>query len=115
MIHHLNILAVTAITEAERQEANQRLLWAGLLLVAVLLIGAAILAWLDRWRKQMTDGPATGVDQINSFRLSYERGELSEDEYRRIQQRMTGKPKATPPEPAPSEPKSTTEPPAANP
>ncbi len=119
MIHTLTTLAVAATTDAERDEANRRLLWAGLLLVAVLLLGAALLAWLERWRKRMTDSSAaTSVDQFTSFRLSYERGELSEEEYRRIQQKLSGKPKPPAPKPlkpSSSEPKEAIVPPATNP
>ena len=35
---------------------DPRLLWATLALVAALLIGAAVIAWADRWRKKADRG-----------------------------------------------------------
>src|SRR5262245_10410382 len=103
MIPFPALVAAADASDAKRNEANQRLLWAGLLLVAILLVGALFLAWLERWRKRMTQESATGIDQLTAFRLSYERGEISEEEYRRIRMRLGGKqpnivePKIAPP------------------
>jgi len=93
------LIAVADLPDADRGDANQRLLWAGLALVATLLVGAGLLAWLDRWRRRLQAGPAAEADDLDTYRLSYERGELSEDEYKRIRDRLTGRP--APPPPAP--------------
>jgi hypothetical protein len=93
----LNPALVATADAASEAVRNERLFWAGLVLVGVLLAGAAVLAWLERWRKRMMSDAATGADSLAAFRLSYERGELSEDEYRRIRARLgAGRPAAGP-------------------
>ena len=91
MIPFLALVAAADASDSKRGEANQHLFWAGLWLVVILLAGALILAWIERWRKRMTQQSTTGIDQLTTFRLSYERGEISEDEYRRIRMRLGGK------------------------
>jgi len=70
---------------------DPRLLWATLALVAALLIGAAVIAWADRWRKKADRGLTSPGEQLAAFRLSYERGELSQEEYERIRARLAPK------------------------
>jgi hypothetical protein len=86
----MNSLAtLLADAAADRSAGNaQLLLWGGVL-VAALLIGAAVLARMDRWRRRMTDQD-DALDTLSAFRLSYEEGEISEDEYKRIRARLTG-------------------------
>ena len=105
-------LAVTLTKE-------QRLfLWVSVL-VGVLLIGAAFIARVDRWRKRQMEGADDAPDQLTSFRALYESGELSKEEYdrvlRRVAERAGAKPK---PKPVPAgahppapEPPATQEPP----
>jgi hypothetical protein len=95
------LLTVAAAADADRGDANERLLWAGLALVVALLAGAAVLAAVDRWRRRMTGEAATGADALAGFRLSYERGELSEEEYRRVRARLAGGPPERRPPPDP--------------
>ena len=95
---------------------EQRLfLWVSVL-VGVLLVGAAFIARVDRWRKrQMDDADDDAPDQLSSFRDLYERGELSKEEYdrvlRRVAERVGAKPKPVPTA-APAESPPATEPPA---
>lgn len=64
---------------------NTEFLWVTGALVAVLLVGAFVLSRVDRWRKrQLSDSPASDVEQFGSYRAMYERGELSKEEYDRI-------------------------------
>lgn len=67
---------------------DPRLLWATISLVAILLLGALVLAWFDRLRKRADPSVLTPGDQLAAFRLSYERGELSQEEYERIRARL---------------------------
>jgi hypothetical protein len=102
---------------------DPQLLWAMVALVATLLLGALIFAWLDRWRRRGNRDTLTPVDQLTAFRQSYDRGELSQQEYERIRAKLAPKvrqqvnlpPKAanagppaaqpaTPEPPAPTEP-----------
>ena len=52
------------------------------------LVAALLLSWFDRWRRQQSTDVSSPADQLNAFRLSYERGELSPDEYKRIKARL---------------------------
>jgi hypothetical protein len=70
---------------------DPRLLWATIALVAALLIGAAVIAWADRWRKKVDRSVLSPGEQLAAFRLSYERGELSQEEYERIRARLAPK------------------------
>ena len=68
---------------------DPRLLWATISLVAILLLGALVLAWFERLRKRAEQTVLTPGDQLAAFRLSYERGELSQEEYERIRARLS--------------------------
>jgi hypothetical protein len=70
---------------------DPQLLWAMVALVATLLLGALIFAWLDRWRRRGGRDTLTPIDQLTSFRQSYDRGELSQEEYERIRAKLAPK------------------------
>jgi hypothetical protein len=70
---------------------DPQLLWAMAALIVTLLLGAIIFAWLDRWRKRGDRDTLTPADQLTSFRQSYERGELSQEEYERIRAKLAPK------------------------
>ncbi|HLJ95022.1 MAG TPA: SHOCT domain-containing protein [Gemmataceae bacterium] len=63
---------------------DARLLWLTLALVAVILIGALVLVWIDRWRKRAGSERMSANDQLASFRELYEKGQLSQEEFDRI-------------------------------
>ena len=67
---------------------TQLLLWGGVL-VAALLLGAAVLAKVNKWRAGMTRDEDSG-SVLSAFQLSYEEGEISEEEYKRIRARVIG-------------------------
>ena len=91
------------------------------LLAGVLLVGAAVLAVIERWRKQRANETFSAHDQLASFRLLYERGELSQQEFDRIKKQLlvklkTGDPAAVAPNPEPKEsPPPASPPPAGEP
>lgn len=65
------------------------ILWATLPLVGVILLCAAVIHLVKRWRERT--GPAkqaTSSDQLAHFRVLYERGELSAEEYGKIRSRL---------------------------
>ena len=70
---------------------DPQLLWATAALIATLLLGAVIFAWLDRWRKRADRDTYSPADELTAFRQSYERGELSQQEYERIRARLAPK------------------------
>jgi hypothetical protein len=65
------------------------------LLAGALLVGAFVVALFDRWRKRRANETFTAHDQLASFRLLYERGELSKEEHERIRARLLERLKAT--------------------
>jgi len=91
-----------------------------LALAGTILLGALVIYIVDRWRKRPSTGRPESGDQLTHFRVLYERGELSREEYERIRARLgqrlrqelkvPGKPSEEPP---PSEPAG--EPPSSGP
>jgi len=80
---------------------DPRVLTVTALLSGSLLAGALIIAMVDRWRKRQTNF-AQPHEQLASFRVLYERGEMSEEEYQRVRARLTPKLKPTPAAPSPT-------------
>jgi hypothetical protein len=74
---------------APRPWWDPRFLVAALALVGIILLGALIIAWLDRWRKRSGPQPFNANDQLAHFRELYEQGELSQEEFERIRVRLT--------------------------
>ena len=56
-----------------------------LALAAALLLAAVIIKLVDRWRKQRTTDPLSAEDQLAHFQQLHWRGELSKEEFERIQ------------------------------
>jgi outer membrane biosynthesis protein TonB len=52
--------------------------------VGAILVGALVIAWLNRWRKRQRDAGLSAGDQLAHFRQLYEQGELSPEEFGRI-------------------------------
>src|SRR5436305_13989488 len=71
--------------------SDPQLLWAVFALIATLLLGALVFAWLDRWRKRGDRDILTPADELTAFRQSYDRGELSQEEYERIRAKLAPK------------------------
>jgi hypothetical protein len=70
------------------------------LLSAALLVGAVVLYFVDRWRKRAMLEDKKSGEELTSFRAMYERGEITEEEYARLRQRVAErvkKPPAAPP------------------
>ncbi len=73
-------------------------------LVAILLMGAAVISWLNRWRKKQLEAEDDLTESVGSFRQMYESGELSKEEYERILQKTAENAKkkwGTPSRPSP--------------
>jgi uncharacterized membrane protein len=71
-------------------------------LVGVLILGATIIARVDRWRKRQHFDQVETSLHVGNFREMYENGEITKDEYDRVIRKMALKPKAGP---APAEAK----------
>ncbi len=58
-------------------------------LVAVLLGGAVVIWALDNWRKKEAQRGIASTESLTDFRALFERGEISEAEYKRIRERVS--------------------------
>ena len=79
---------------------DPRVLIATAMLSGALLLGALVIALVDRWRKRQTNVVAETRDQLALYRALYERGELSKEEFERIRDELT-KPLRPPAKPRP--------------
>lgn len=69
---------------------DSRLLLTSALLVGALLLGAMVIAVVRRWQQMSGRGGMTANEQLAQFRALYERGELSEAEFRRLRDLLSG-------------------------
>src|SRR5262245_12135402 len=67
---------------------DTRLLVTSALLAGALLLGAVIIAFVRRWQ-QMSSRGITANEQLAQYRALYDRGELSETEFRRLRDLLT--------------------------
>jgi hypothetical protein len=76
------------------------------LLAGTLFVGAIAIALIDRWRKRIQNETYSAHEQLASFRLLYERGDLSAEEFERVRKQLLGRLKheGTAPKPAPKTP-----------
>ena len=84
-------------------------------LVAVLLGGALVLWTLDRWRKKQERIAVESTEALSNFRSLFERGEISEGEYKRIRDRVSNRMRREVGLPAPPVPPATEVEPAPDP
>ncbi len=70
------------------REIPQWVLGATLLLMAVLVAAALIIVGVGRWLKRPARPADTSSDELAHFRLLYEQGEFSREEYDRIRSRL---------------------------
>jgi len=92
-------------------------LWTGVLAV-VIIVGAMIIARVDRWRKRQMEAGDETPAHIGSFRAMFEKGELSREEYDGVLRRIAAKAAAkgkpvSPPAPLTEPPPATEGPPVS--
>ena len=68
---------------------QRQLFIAGVTIALVLLLAALILAWVRRLNKRRAAFKLNAGDQLAQFRVLYERGELSADEFQRLRSLLT--------------------------
>ncbi|HMC64104.1 MAG TPA: SHOCT domain-containing protein [Gemmataceae bacterium] len=107
-------------TSARSLVEDPRFLLGTAVLAGVLLAGAMVIAWARRWRQLEQNRPPTTGDQLSYFRVLYERGELSQEEFEQIRARWVQElkhdsqaagaaPAASPPPEAPEQGRSAAE------
>jgi hypothetical protein len=65
-------------------------LTASIPLIALLLVGALVIYFVDRWRKRTRAVSPPTNDQLAHFRSLYERGEMSAEEFDRVKALLAG-------------------------
>ncbi len=69
--------------------------------IALALMAGAFAIWLvDRWRKNAAADREDAISELTDYRGMYERGEITEDEYIRLRDRVARRAKAKKPPPA---------------
>jgi hypothetical protein len=76
-------------------------IWGTIGLMVALLVGAFFVWLVDRWRKKSAVG-SDAKEELTDFRAMYESGEITEDEYVRLRDRVSERVKETPPASRPS-------------
>ncbi len=87
-----------ATLAANPLHSTEFLLTVGLLAV-VLLAGAVVLYATDLWRKKQAVAPDDSPLTLNHYHELYAAGELTEAEYVKVRDRLTGKMVGRPPPP----------------
>ncbi|MBN9121998.1 MAG: SHOCT domain-containing protein [Planctomycetes bacterium] len=80
---------------------SPEVIWGVAGLTVALLVGAAVIYAVDRWRKRAAADPseASATDALTSYRAMYESGEITEEEYARLRDRVAEKVKRPVPKP----------------
>jgi len=81
--------AWTAGLWAERPALNLDLIWATLGFVALVLVGALAIAWVNRWWRGLK-APEAPAAELEQYRVLFEQGVLNAEEYERIRSRLEG-------------------------
>jgi hypothetical protein len=77
---------VKAAEPPEIRDLLEPALW----LIAALLLGALVFWFFSRWRRKEETRDILS-EQLTRFRKSYEQGEMTEEEYRRVHALLAGK------------------------
>jgi hypothetical protein len=97
------------------------LLVATVAIAGALLAGGVVLYFVDRWRKRGERPEEGAVSELTGFRGMLERGEITEEEYQKLRNKVAGRLKpaapagAAPTSPAATDPTNGTTGPAAPP
>ena len=90
-----------------REDPLQRpeVVWGVVGLAGALLVGAAVIYAVDKWRKRAAAGASTedSLGALTSFRAMYESGEITEAEYAELRRRVADKVRK-PADPSPAKP-----------
>ncbi|HJZ58563.1 MAG TPA: hypothetical protein VKE74_26720, partial [Gemmataceae bacterium] len=67
------------------------------LLVGTLFAAAGIFWLFERWRKRAMAAPTQdAAEELSNFRVMFERGEITEEEYNKLRQKVADRVKAAP-------------------
>jgi len=92
-------IAIWAKVETRAIAGSQGFVWPLIILTAVVVVGIAVILWMDRWRRRPDQLTLTPAEQMARFKELYDRGELSQQEFDRIKARLDKKLRSEPPVP----------------
>jgi hypothetical protein len=83
---------------------SPEVMWGMGMLIAAMLVGAAVIYAVDKWRQRAVAGPtdADVTGALTEYRQMYESGEITEAEYAELRRRVAEKVKAAPKPAAPA-------------
>lgn len=96
-----------AVRTDPRSAAPLELLFTILILMAVVVTAALLIVGVGRWIRRANRGGSAASDELASFKVLYERGEFSQEEYEKIRARLGQKLRQdlkVPPKEAPAAP-----------
>jgi hypothetical protein len=68
----------------EEELPRLRIAWLALGVVTIILIGAGVIALVDRWRKRPYQARMSASEQLAQFRELFDRGQIKPEEFERI-------------------------------
>ncbi len=78
---------------------SPEVMWGTAGLAVALLAGALLVYLADRWRKGNAVSKTDATGELTEFRRMYESGEITQEEYTRLRDRVAQRVKAPPPVP----------------
>lgn len=76
--------AAAGLLAAPRLEGDLRLVYNTLYIVAALLLGAIVIAVVNRWRRGSRSDSLSPSDLLTQYRSLYEEGAISQEEFERL-------------------------------
>jgi hypothetical protein len=77
------------LPRADRDPWRQpEVIWGTVGLIVALLAGAAVVYFVDRWRKRNEAMKRDTTSELTGFRGMYERGEITAEEYARLREQV---------------------------
>lgn len=77
--------------------ASPDVIWGTAALTLALLAGAVLVYLADRWRKRNASATSDASVELTEFRRMYERGEITNEEYARLREKVARRVKEPPP------------------
>ncbi|HEV2947925.1 MAG TPA: hypothetical protein VGX70_11140 [Gemmataceae bacterium] len=78
------MVALSWLLAEETSEPRIRLILAAFAIVIIILVGAGIIEVVKRWRKRPYQSKISASEQLAQFRESFEKGQISQEEFERI-------------------------------
>jgi hypothetical protein len=78
-----------AVTDTDLQiAAAWKIFWTIVVLIVIVIVTGGLIMFITRWIKRANSPARTYGDDRASFKVLYERGELTEEEYQKIRARL---------------------------